>query len=386
MASIYENIVKEFNKRNCKLLISKEEYNEIKNNSKKFNFKLNYIASCGHNHYVFYNVFKSRNTGILCTPCKKNEIGQNKKQKIKNEEISKIYNIEQEFNFINEFKKIIEKKFYIIKAFDGCNIDIIFKPKNIFIDEWVGIQVKTTYKIRLTYSFHINNLYKNCLILLYCIEDKNIWLIPENIIKNQKKISIGINKSKYNIYKVDNIILKLNELYNNTTKFCFNLLNTPTNIYQKREQTFRKYREENILFLNFTYDEIEATVYDFKINNLKIQEKVALLHDNNLCIFQLCKNNGVLKGKKNKSQYDIGDNQFYWLNCDNKKYFFVIPEQILINKGYIGNININRNKQFLKITVKEKLHFKSIWLKPYMFNYETIQEKDNKIRLINILK
>ena len=86
----------------------------------------------------------------------------------------------------------------ITKAFDGCNIDLIFKPNNILLDNWVGIQVKTNEKIHLTYSFHINNLYENCLILLFCVEDKNMWIIPENIIGNQKKISIGYNKSKYN--------------------------------------------------------------------------------------------------------------------------------------------------------------------------------------------
>ena len=89
MAYKYENIVEEFNKRNCKLVTSKEEYEETKNMFKN-SFKLNYIASCGHNHNVFYNVFKSRNTGIICPSCKTNEMGQKKKELIKNKEISKI--------------------------------------------------------------------------------------------------------------------------------------------------------------------------------------------------------------------------------------------------------------------------------------------------------
>ena len=66
MANIYENVIEEFNKKGCKLHISKEEFEEIKNNSKK-QIKLNYIASCGHNNVVFYNVFKSRNTGVICS-------------------------------------------------------------------------------------------------------------------------------------------------------------------------------------------------------------------------------------------------------------------------------------------------------------------------------
>jgi hypothetical protein len=386
LISNYENVFKEFIKRNCKLLVSKEQFQEITANTKK-NYKLNYTASCGHNHTVFYNVFKSRNTGIVCPGCKSKEIGKNIKEKMKNGERSKIYSIEQEFTFIKDFQKIVESNFDIIKAFDGCNSDIIYKPKIIKEDKWVGIQVKTTNQIHLTYSFHINNIYKNCLILLFCNEDKNMWLIPENIIGNQKKLSIGYNKSKYNIYKVDENTVsdKLNELYYNTTQFEFDILNKPTNYFQHREQEFKKFRQERINFIQFNYDEMEGTVYDFKVNDFKIQEKVSKLYDEkNKYIFYLCKNNGILDGKRNPIQYDIGDNDFYWLNSENKIYFFVIPEKILIEKGFIGNKLENKNKQFLKFVVKDDLHYKSNWLKPYMFNYETINEEENKIRLLHL--
>ena len=229
MANIYENIIDEFNKNNCKLLTTKEEHFEILKLSKKGNYKLNYIASCGHSHIVFYNVFKSRGTGIICPDCKNKQIGNNIKEKIKNNEITKINTIEQECNFIQKIQHFLHNDFDILKAFDGCNVDLIFRPKNIIEDNWVGIQVKTTGVRHLTYSFHINNNYKDCLLLFYCCEDESMWLIPENIIGNQKKVSIGYNKSKYNIYKVtkDNIIDKLNELYNITSKFNYDTLNTP---------------------------------------------------------------------------------------------------------------------------------------------------------------
>ena len=379
MANIYENITEEFNKRDCKLLTTKEEHLEILKLSKKSNYKLNYIASCGHTHIVFYNVFKSRGTGIICPNCKNKQIGNNIKEKIKNNEMTKINNIEQEFTVIKKIQDFLYNDFDILKAFDGCNIDLIFRPKNITEDNWVGIQVKTTGIRHLTYSFHINKLYKNCLLLLYCCEDENMWLIPENIIGNQQKISIGYNKSKYNIYKVtkDNIIDKLNKLYNITSKFNYDTLNTPNCIYQQRENIFRKYREEKINFIKFDYDNMEGTVYDFKIGNFKVQEKVTKMN-NNECRFQLCKNNGNKNKKKTLIQYNIGDNDFYWLNCDNKKMFFVIPEKILFDKNIIGN---NKTNLFLKITIKEILHKKSSWLQPYLFNYENI----DKERLLNIL-
>ena len=218
MINSYENIVNEFNKRNCKLLTTREEHIEILKVTKKTMFKLDYIASCGHNHNVFYNVFKSRGTGIICPSCKTKENAKNKKEQIKTNELSKIYKLEQEDTFIKQLCKLLNNNFKIIKAFDGCNVDIIYKPKNHIEDNWVGIQVKTSNTRNLTYSFHINNTYNNCLLLFYCCEDKTMWLIPENIILNQKKVSIGYNKSKYNIYKInkDNIFNKFNEYYYNT--------------------------------------------------------------------------------------------------------------------------------------------------------------------------
>lgn len=99
----------------------------------------------------------------------------------------------------------------------------------------------------------------------------------------------------------------------------------------------------------------------------------------NKCIFFICKKNGATNKKINHIQYDIGDNDFYWLNCENKITFFVIPEQILNDKGLIGNI---KKTLSLKVTIKDTLHPKNAWLQPYMFNYENI----DKERLLNILK
>jgi hypothetical protein len=384
MINKYEIIVEEFNKRNCKLLTTKEEHIEILKFAKNSVFKLNYTASCGHNHIVFYNVFKSRGTGIICPSCKNKEIGIIKKNKIQNKEVSKTYTIEQEYAFIIKFCELACNYFEIKKAFDGCIVDLIFKPKNIVEDKWVGIQVKTTNNRHLTYSFYINNNYKDCLLLFYCCEDENMWLVPENVITNQISISIGYNKSKYNIYKINkqDIIDKLHHYYQVTSKFTFDKLDTPGCIYQQREKEFRKYREEKIDFIKFEYENKEGTVYDFRIGNLKIQEKVTKTSEDNKCAFQLCKNNGTINKKQNQIQYDIGDNDFYWLNSDNRKTFFVIPEKVLIDKGLLGN-RPNKKRMFFKITIQYPLHKMSAWLQPYMFDYENI-DKDRLLLILDL--
>ena len=385
MSNLYENVAEEFNKRKCQLLTSKEEHAEILQQLKKckHNYKLHYIASCGHTHNVFYNVFKSRGTGIICPLCKKKENSKIKKEQIQNKEISKTSYIEQEFTCIQMIIQLLQNDFEIIKAFDCCIVDIIFRPRHIIEDKWVGIQVKTTKVRNRTYSFSINNIYKDCLLLFYCFEDEKMWLIPENMIDHQTKVSIGYTKSKYNIYNVsnNNLIYKLNELYRTTSQFAFDKLNLPINIYQQREQSFRTFRDNILHFIPFVYENMEGTVYDFKIGNLKIQEKVSQIGNKNSYCFQLCKNNGKkINNKMIQIQYDIGDNDFYWLNCANQTYFFVIPEKILIERQIIGNQKEKNNTSF-KCVVKETLHKNSSWLQPFMFNYENI----DKERLLAIL-
>ena len=66
----------------------------------------------------------------------------------------------------------------------------------------------------------------------------------------------------------------------------------------------------------------------------------------------MSKNNGFTNGHRNFIQYDIGDNDFYWLNCEDCSYFFVVPEQIFIDKGLIGNNGVNNGIMF-KIKIKQ---------------------------------
>jgi len=365
----YEN---EFNKRNCKLLTTKKEYSEILKISKGLNYKLDYIASCGHDHTVFYNVFKYRETGIICPRCKNIETTKVRTDQMKNGELSKTYTTKQEFNVVKLLQEL---------DFDGCHVDLIYRPKNVKKDEWVGIQVKTTKHANPTYGFHVHTEYKNCLLLLYCCEDKNVWIIPENTI-HIKKVDIGFKKSKYNIYKVtkeSTIENKLHSLYETTSKHPFNILDKPINIYQEREQEFRKYREENINFLKFEYDEMEGTVYDFRIGNYKIQEKVCKMNKDtrryNFCIY---KNNGKIDKKRSFCRYDIGDNDFYWLNCEDKKFFIIIPEKVLIDRNLIGkNKGDSKNKKkfvSFRLTIDGEL-YKNSWLNDYLFSYDKMNQK-----------
>jgi hypothetical protein len=87
------------------------------------------------------------------------------KEKFETNKIPKLNYIQQECNYINKITNLLQENFDIIKAFDGCLVDINFKPKHITEDNWVGIQVKIIFTKKLTYNFQLNNNYNHCLLL-----------------------------------------------------------------------------------------------------------------------------------------------------------------------------------------------------------------------------
>jgi hypothetical protein len=122
---------------------------------------------------------------------------------------------------------------------------------------------------------------------------------------------------------------------------------------------------------------MEGLVYDFHIRDKKVQEKVgglSIRHSNEYH-FTLVKNDGVVNKKRVQIQYKIGDNDFYWLNCDNKKHFYVISEDELVEHGFIDNKK--QCKKILRINITKE----NTWLTPYAFRYDNI----DKERLLSIV-
>ena len=311
----------------------------------------------------------------MCPSCVIQRNTKNQKLKTLSD---KIHCIKTEFSCINYFKELLELDFIVIKAFDGCKADLLVKPENIIENKWIGIQVKSTNKSNRGYGFHLEKNYKDFIILCICNDDKRMWLIPYNDIIGLTKISIGDNVSKYNCYETleNSIINKIGLLYDSTKKFTFEELNTPQCFYQQREQEYRKYRETKIDFIEFIYDGMEGTVYDFKIGNLKVQEKVGSITKSNQIYFSICKKEG-----KSNIQYNKGDNDIYWLNVNDKKNFYVIPESIFIDRGFINN---SENKIHLKLpSIENQKKNKNFWLCEYKFDYDNV-DKDKLLNIINV--
>jgi hypothetical protein len=374
----YENVSNKFLEKGCNIVMTEEEFiNNYKNN----NCKINYIASCGHENIVRYKNFVTLNQGINCPKCANQNSGQKLKELYSND--NKLSSLKQEFKCINYFKELIADHFTTIKTFDGCKADIVIQKFDVIKDLWLGIQVKTTLKKteREQYYFRLNNSkYENCLILCICEEDKQMWLIPYEEVDGLKTIGIA-KKSKYNKYEItlDNLIEKLHIYYDKLIKTQFTILDTPTSVSQQQEQEYRNIRENKLYFIEFKNNEMEGFVYDFMINNLKVQEKVGtIMHDNiNSYSFTLNKYDCRINGKCKQKCYEEGDNDFYWLNCKNGK-FYVIPENILLENGYLG-----------KDCKKEKLYVSSTnqntkWANDYLFDYNNIEkDKERLLQLFN---
>ena len=371
----YEMINKIFEDKNCTFCCTKEEFDSYYINCKQ---KLKYIASCGHENNISLKNFNGLNQGTNCPLC------VNKNTGIKLKELRSGENtlgaLKQELSGINYFKDLIQDSFVAIKAFDGCKSDVIIKPKTCDDDLWLGIQVKTTHKKteRSQYYFRLNNgKYENCILLCICEEDKKIWLIPYKEVEGLKTIGIAL-KSKYNKFEVnnENLFEKLNNYYESCNKLSFTVLDTPVSNPCKQEQQYRKNRETKIDFIEFTNNGMEGLVYDFMIGTKKVQEKVGTItHDNpNAFSFNLHKYACRINGKSITKCYQKRDNDLYWLNCKND-LFYVIPENILIEKGFIGE----NCKRLLYVSPTNK---NTEWCNDYLFDYNNI-DKERLLTIIN---
>lgn len=376
----YDRIESAFEERGCKLLTTYDEYMKIKSD-KNCNYKFRYIASCGHEHIVFYNVFKSRGTGVICPSCQRSNQAKISKEIAAEKPLA---NVKQEKDCIDYLIELTTGSFICKKLFDGCKADVALKPIDVESDEWIGLQFKTTksmYKDNY-YSFHLLKDYEDLYIFCMSLEEKKMWVFPYDEVKGKVKIAIGSTKSKYDKYELKDTNSQLKTYYDQGKKFTFDVLNTPTNIYQQREQEYRKFREKQVDFITFEYPNIEGTVYDFKVGNLKIQEKVGGKHQHKFAhMFHLCKNDGRVANQRTQSCYAAGDNDIYWLNNDDKATFYVIPEKELIDREYVGRTD-KKKKAIVLVNNDEN----NSWYQKFKFSYETIKADENeKLRLKKLL-
>jgi len=377
----YENMSKFFEDNKCKFLTTKEEYeNNIDINLINIKYE---ILCCNKIIESTYSGFRHKKIKDKCYKCIMNNTVYKQKMSDKHSNRDNEYNVPytiyQEYKGYKYIKELLEKDFLVKKTLNYCKTDFIIKLKTNINDEWLKVQLKTTEHIqKYQYLFTLNNKnYDNHMLILLSLKDKEMWYMNGDICKDIKRININKKNGTYkdNEINKDNIIQKTKEYYNNLHKFTEDQCNEIINKNAKREYEFYKKRENLIHNKKIEYPEIEGTVYDLKINNYKIQDKVYGIIDK--------KNYKIYIQKLIHSKYvpyDKGDNDFYWLWLDKSDYFYVIPEKIVIEKNIIKTLNDDKDKKYeTHIYIKPYEHDKEkYWYNNYKYDI-TDKDINNKI-------
>jgi hypothetical protein len=358
----YEIVYDNFMNKGCKLITNKEEFFDLKNKCKIP--KLNYIASCGHSNSVHYNVFKSRNTGVICPKC---IINKNKRCSGKITFSGQSINHYYHDIAITYIVDLIKDNYTYKYTHEGNTFDLLIKPIEELSDLWLQLKIKTTNVIcKNSYGFNNDKSgnYKDCILICICNNDKKMWLFDDNDINNITKISIGKYKSKYteNEININNINNTIFNKYNTINLISSSSENTQLPKCVKIEKEYSELRKK---FTKYEFTSVYKYLHtDFKLNNKNFQEKVGSIYKNKSSVnFKLTKRDSV---SKSTQPYDNCDNDFYWLHFPNKKHFYLIPEFILIDKDE------NKIKKNLYVNVFPDGTPKINKLNYYLFEYENI--------------
>lgn len=357
----YDDIKCCFEQNGCKLLTSEEEFNINRMNGHS---KYSIISSCGHQvGNCWFNMFKNRKTGLICKSCIYSNTSKHNMELNKNIE-GNSYALNIEFQSVQLLKKYIDTSILEIKISPECCLaDLCIKDVNCIVQNWLPIQLKSTLKpSNNIYSFGVLRNYHDTLIIFICIQEEKFWFINGNNVLNQSRLSIGIKKSKYSVYEVDkiNVTQKILEFYKTMDKDTLQNIQKPITENCRKEQEFRKMRETKLKDVKFNYPEINQSVFDFKINDYKIQEKTAFMKSNSCySIVMFTKN----KDGIHNFPYDKGDNDFYWINLPDYETFYIIPEKVLIDKQIISTDNL-KGKKYLSFAITNK------WVDNYRYYYD----------------
>jgi hypothetical protein len=367
----YEKVKLCFDENDCTLLTSFEEFEELRKKVLKQSYqfvRVKFTASCSHESSVVFTNFNLRKTGKTCKACVKSA---NKVLMKKNVNVNYI-----EYEGIKIIEEYLSPFYEVIRTKEGCLADMAIRKKGEEDDKWIPVQVKTTMSLSFgMYSFTVHNKYKDMILICVCNSEKKLWIVPYNHLAVKSKLNISV-KSKYSKYLVDNSTINtfIDKYISDIVYNTIDVLLTPTHLLQQREQLYVKKREQCLPFLSYQYPNVQNTCVDVIINGKKVQEKVLGFIDYKKsfqCAFSA--NNGKLEGKRQFRMYQLGENDYYWLHSSIDDRFWIIPEQVIYEKGFISNTNEIKPKKTFMFKIKNNEHNK--WLNMYEFTYSNIDRE-----------
>lgn len=379
----YDVLKGNFEKDGCKLLTTEEEYNQ---RSMTYRDECLLVMTCGHERMCAWKNFQL-STITLCQECVLQKVSRNN-QLLENCKIdgnARGNVIEYEaFKYIrNLVKDVLDVK----KLREGTKADFLIRPKGVADDIWLPIQLKAAVKQRERgeYVFTFRRDYSEMVILCVCVVDERIWMFDGEISQNITGIAIN-DSSKYDYGRV--VVEDLSDRFmmfykqGKIPNVLFRNANIPISPGQQIEYEYQILRENNLAdYINFTYPELEGQVFDFFVNDkCKVQEKVAVIVKNtNMETARVCfdKHGGIGK----KKHYKQGDNDFYWVACQDKDTFYIFPECILVEKGFLTTSSISAIVKTINlhytVQTKEELlslntRFVDDWTMSYRYKYSNL--------------
>lgn len=388
----YVSLCELFAEKGCKLLSSREEIEAelvIKRGRGLDHVKVRFVAKCEHENSVTITNFKCKSSGVTCKDCMKKQVQQQLREKHDNNEDlidGAGAGMMQECDTIRKLETLFGDKLTFQKTREGCSADFIIKPcgdQNL----WMKIQLKTTFdECHNLYTFHLHNngneqKYVDHLILCHCVKKSLYWLIPfENVNHIKNNLNIGkTEKSVYYKYFVDeqDLSSQLLDYYSKTKKFDAAICMTPTSEDMQTEVKYANLRRSMLPYIDFVDPPYDNSYVDFLINGYKIQEKVGIKRKDRSNNYAVCIRKTLSRRTNEYSPYIKGMNEFYWVNITDTKIFFIFPEEVLINHGFIKrdkDVELDRNSLIMSISLNNK---KDFWYDKYMYNYN----EDNRDKL-----
>lgn len=299
----------------------KSEETGIKNKQ----YRINIIAKCGHSKNIQWSAFNSttNNYEEIYLKCKKcvNEYIRDIRSGSGNK------TMKQEESSVNYLCSLLIGFESFVNC-EGCQADIIIRPKSSIDNKWVKVQCKSTQTDTDMFKTH-KNTYPDNIILFHNVN--KIWVMPPNILTPLTGVHMSDNRgdARFWCLRVDG--------------------------YEGQSD----------------WVDVSGVLY-----GLQGDDDATASAKN-----PTCRDSYRFLLKCNKGRYNQGDNDFYWFNLAGTNIFYVIPEQKLLDGDVV------RSQLTLHSEEGEKhVSYKDNWTSEYKFNYDTINEEGERNRLVSMIE
>jgi hypothetical protein len=377
----YAVIKNTYESQGCKLLTTEEEYMAARNDVQLKGVWFDIISICGHPEKSLYYSFTESNTCLYCKTCT-HDRAKNLLSDMSRTPYGNSTSLMTQKRAIDSVKEMCSDMFEIVKTKDGCDSDILVRPKGVVNDSWLKVKLKSTVFGDDDIKFRIPKIHDS-VYLMISVTSKDMWIFtPDELL-----VRTYYMQTKRGVYEDHfvacsyNLKDRLSALYTiSTYNHAFIEANMPISPAMQLEYNYIIKREKTLDFLPFERNDVTGAVYNFKIGDTKFQENTFSRQMGKTSMTaSMSKNARRVNGQASRQPYEVGDNDFYWLNKnDDTQEFYVIPESELEKRTYLKTSS-ESGKMYLGIGPNVD------WLKQFKFCYITIQMEKEKERLCDLI-